>query len=78
MKPKVFNECNVVFARDQDQYFDLPAHVTPRGDVTICWQLSLRERVKLALTGLLFHKILTFKRPLQPIRLTVDKPFVCM
>ena len=80
MKPVDFAECNTVFAKDQPEYLQLPAHVDPHDKydpsrrATFCWQLSWRERVKLLITGKLWHQVLTFNSPLQPQKLMVDKP----
>lgn len=71
-----FPEQTVVIAKDQPEYMPLPAHVckTPEGRVTCCWKLSWRERLKLLWRGVLWHQVLTFRRPLQPQLLLVDKP----
>lgn len=76
MNPISFPESNVVYAEDQPQYTPLPAHIerTPEGLVTFCWKLSWGERLAVLFTGLLWQQVLTFKRPLQPQRLSVDKP----
>jgi hypothetical protein len=71
-----FPEQTTVFAKDQPEYLPLPAHVYPNdveGRITCCWSLSWRDRFRLMLTGLLWHQVLTFNRPLQPQFLTVDK-----
>ena len=63
-----------VYAKDQPQYFPLPARVDSEGTVVTCWQLTWRERMTLLLRGTLFLTLSTFNRPLQPIRCSVDKP----
>ncbi len=77
MIPADFPESNVVFAKDQKEYLPLPANVhpdNPQGETTFCWQLSWRERFLLLIRGKLWHTVLTFKNPLQPQLLSVDKP----
>lgn len=72
-----FPEHNVVFAENQPEYLPLPAykHNDQEGTIICCWQLTLKERLKLLFTGKLWHSVLTFNNPLQPQLLAVDKPF---
>jgi hypothetical protein len=80
MKAITFPEVNVVIAKDQPEYFPLPSHVgwldkdKSLHGVTFCWKLSFKERIKLLFTGCLWHQVMTFNRPLQPVLLIVDKP----
>ena len=74
MEPVKFPECNVTFAKDQDEYLDLPAFRSNEGEVVSCWTMGLRERLKVLFTGKVYLTLLTFNRKLQPQRLTVDKP----
>ena len=72
-----FPEQTVVIAKNQPEYLPLPAHRfanDPRGRITFCWRLTWRERLRVLWTGLLWHEVLTFDRPLQPQRLSTDKP----
>lgn len=75
MKPIAFEEANVIYAKDQEQYGDLPSFKYPdeTGTVVSCWKLSFWERVKLLFTGKLWLTLMTFHNPLQPIYMTVDK-----
>ena len=75
MTPVSFPEQTVVFAKDQPEYLPLPAHVDEHGCVTFCWQLSWRDRLRLLVTGKLWHQVLTFGRPLQPQKLSAECPF---
>ncbi len=68
-----FKECNITFAENQPEYLPLPAHKTVDGIVTSCWRLDLFERLKVALTGKIYLQMLTFNRPLQPSRMSVNK-----
>lgn len=72
-----FPEQTVIIAKDQPEYRPLPAHRRigdPEGRVTCCWRLNWKERLRLLLTGNLWHQILTFNHPLQPQLLSVEKP----
>lgn len=74
MKLIEFPEQTTIVAEDQPEYLPMPAHVASDGLLTCCWKLSLRERLKLLFTGLLWHQVMTFRKPLQPQRLDVEKP----
>lgn len=69
-----FKECNAVYAKDQPEYLQLPAHKTVGGIVTSCWKLSFRELIWILLTGKVYLKMMTFGRPLQPLKMSVKKP----
>jgi len=69
-----FEECNCVYAENQEEYLDLPSHKSRDGTVTSCWQLNLKERFTLLLSGKLFIQMMTFNKPLQPIRICLSKP----
>lgn len=72
-----FPEQAVVFAKDQPEYLPLPAYRfkdDPHGRIACCWRLSWRERFKILLSGVLWQQVLTFNQPLQPQKLTIDKP----
>lgn len=76
MTIETFKEHNVVYAKDQPEYLPLPCrkYSDPQGTLICCWRMSWRERLKILWTGLIWHEILTFNKPLQPQLLTVDKP----
>ncbi len=77
MKLIEFPEQTTVYAKDQPEYLPLPAHRfagDPQGRIACCWQLTWRERFTLLWRGVLWHQVLTFKQPLQPQLLTVEKP----
>lgn len=73
MKPIKFKESNATYAKDQDQYLDLPALKYDDGTVVSCWELSFKEALKLLFNRKLYVAVLTFNMPLQPMFLTVDK-----
>lgn len=72
-----FPEQTTVYAKDQPQYRALPAYRyrdDGEGRIVCCWSLSWRERLRVLLTGRVWHQILTFNQPLQPQLLGVEKP----
>lgn len=78
MKPVVpcFNLENVTFAADQPEYIPLPAVRLPDGMVVTRWKLSWKERFLVGLGGSLWLSVLTFNRPLQPIKLDAQCPIM--
>lgn len=76
MKPVDFEGSNCVFAENQEEYLSLPAykHGDECGTVTACWQLSIRERLKVLFTGKMYLSLLTFNKPLTPHLLDTDSP----
>lgn len=76
MQPINFKESNVTFAKDQKEYLPLPAYRSREGQVVSCWHLSFWERLRLVFTGRLWITMLTFNHPLQPLRPSVERPFV--
>ena len=73
MKPKKFQEANVVYGEGQPEYKPLPAHNTKEGQAIFCFELDEAERKKIAKTGELWVSLLTFNQPLQPIFITINK-----
>ena len=73
MKPIKFKECNATFAENQPEYLPLPVHKSAFGIVTSCWKLSLFERVKVLFLGKVYLSLMTFNKPLQPQKLSVQK-----
>jgi hypothetical protein len=67
---------NVVFAEDQPEYLPLPALRVgnAEGEIICCWVLTWRERLRLLLTGCIWHSVLTFNKALQPQLLAIEKP----
>lgn len=80
MKLIQFKGQTTVVAENQDEYLDMPArrYDDPQGHLVCCWQLSLKERLKLLFTGRLWHTILTFRQSVQPIALSTECPFKVM
>lgn len=75
MKPKQFKEVNIVFAKDQPEYQDLPAFLAngPEGNVIICQRLTFMERLRVLITGEIWLSLLTFNKPLTPSFMTTKK-----
>lgn len=76
MKLIEFPEQTTMIAKNQPQYRPLPAHRfgDTDGRIAFCWSMSWRERLRVLLTGRIWHQVLTFDHPLQPQLLTVEKP----
>ena len=83
MKPispvmKRFKHLEVVYAKDQPEYLPLPALPVNPGDETgtviTRWRLTWRERLRVLFGGDLYLWMLTFNKPLQPVRPTFDLP----
>lgn len=74
MKLIEFPEQTTVYAKDQPQYLPLPCYKRDDGVIYCCWQVSFLERIKILLTGKVWHSIMTFNKPLQPQLLMADKP----
>ena len=72
MEPINFLGANVIFAENQEEYKQLPAHKKEGGEVTHCWKLSEKELEVIKDTGKLYITQLTFNNPLQPIRAGVS------
>ena len=75
MKPVKFDQVNIVFAEDQEEYMPLPACRLKgaKCPVITAWKLTIWERIKLLFTGRLWLAMLTFNKPLQPVILTTKK-----
>lgn len=75
MKPIEFKHQNVIFAKDQPEYVPLPALKinSPTGEVISCWQLSIKERIKILFTGKLWLSLMSFNKPLTPSFLSVNR-----
>lgn len=77
MKIVSFPERTTVYAKNQPEYLQLPSHVfkdSAEGRIACCWRMTWRDRLKILFSGLVWHEILTFGNPLQPQKLSADKP----
>lgn len=75
MKPTKFKHSNVEFAKGQDEYQTLPALKidSPEGHVISCWKMSIKERLKILITGKMWMSLMSFNKPLTPSYLSVNR-----
>lgn len=75
MKPIKFKHSNVVFAKDQPEYQQLPALKldTPEGEVISCWKMSIKERIIILFTGKMWLSLMSFNKELTPSYLSVNR-----
>ena len=73
-------EYEVEYAKNQPEYITLPAYREKDGCVTTRWRLSWAERLRILWTGDIWHQVLTFNHPLQPVKLMsrcpISVPFI--
>ena len=74
MKAIGFTGCNATYAENQPEYLNLPVHKAEDGLITTCWELSFIDKVKVVLTDKIFLQVLTFNKPLQPLKMLGRKP----
>ena len=75
MKPVEFKHQNIVFAKDQPEYTPLPALKieSPKGEVISCWKMSMKERLKVIITGRVWLSLMSFNKPLTPSFISVNR-----
>lgn len=74
MRAIEFPEVNLRIAEKQEEYETLPAHHNEKEmSMTFCFELSEEEKKRVAETGVIFMKVLTFNQPLQPIAMSTLK-----
>lgn len=61
---------NVEFAKNQEEYQNLPAHKFDNGLVCCCLELDKDELEEIIKTGKVYISFLTFNQPLQPFFIT--------
>jgi hypothetical protein len=64
----------VVYAKDQPEYIPLPTRRSPDGEVVSCWKPNWRARLAILFGANFYLTMLTFNRPLTPIRVSIEKP----
>jgi hypothetical protein len=74
MKAIEFKEQNVIIAKDQKEYQPLPAYAQNNGMVTFCFELDEKELREIKDRNTITFSFLTFKRPMQPINVSLFKP----
>lgn len=64
----------VTYAKNQPPYLPLPMWKGPDGKRVSRWRLTLSERLQVLFGGSIWLTVLTFERPLQPVKLDVYCP----
>lgn len=72
--PEIESLKAVIYAKDDPTYLPLPASRTDDGEVVTCWKLSVWERLQALFCGRFYVTLLTYNRPLQPLRVGLSKP----
>ena len=62
----------VIYAKDQPEYIPLPALRVDKDCILTRWRLTWRERLRVLWTGDLYLYVLTFGKPLQPLKPSVS------
>ncbi len=74
MNAKEFKEMNVRVAENQPEYITLPAYFNPEnGSMTFCFDLSEDELNRIKATGEIWIQLLTFGKPMNPIKMSTNK-----
>lgn len=79
MKAIQFEEVTKTYAEEQPQYLPLPVYHYPddhMGTVVSCWEFTEDELAALMKSGCLWISQMRFQSDLQPIRPSVEKPFM--
>jgi hypothetical protein len=64
----------ITFAKDQPEYIPLPMWKGSNGERVSRWKLTWKERFTIFFGGSLWLSVLTYNRPLQPVKLDVVCP----
>ncbi len=75
MNPVEFDQVNVRYAENQDEYLTLPAYRDERESIS-CWKFTLKERFMILLFGRLWLRQCNFGEALQPQLPQIETPFV--
>ena len=71
MNPIKFKTSNACYAENQPEYIPLPCEKFESGLVLTLWKASLKERLWFLLKGKMWLKIMTFNKPLQPLKMSI-------
>ena len=66
----------IVYAKDQPPYIPLPMWKGPDGLRVSRWRLSWKERLQVFFGGSIWLSMLTFDKPLQPVKLETACPIM--
>jgi hypothetical protein len=72
-----FPEQTTEIAKNQPEYRVMSAYQfadDPHGRIVCCWELSLRDRLRVLFFGKIWQHILTFNNEVQPQLIMTDKP----
>lgn len=76
MKPIKFKEQNIIYTKPEsmtdEECGSLPTYQGD-GKIISCWKMSIKERIKVLFSGVIWFGVLTQRQP--PIWLDVDTPF---
>jgi hypothetical protein len=78
MKAKEFDQVNIRIGENQPDYITLPAHIVRDEEqaVITCFEFSDEEIEKIISDRCIWHHQITFKKAMQPIRISVYNPFL--
>jgi hypothetical protein len=62
----------LVYAKEQPPYRPLPSQKNDVGDCIFQWKMSWWERLRVLFCGKVYINVLTFNKPLQPQRVSVN------
>lgn len=74
MHPIKFPGSNMTWAKDQPPYIPLPTFgikESPSFPIISCWKMRWRDRLRVLFTGKIWVGLLTYHKPLTPIRVDV-------
>lgn len=74
IKPGPRPTAEVTYAKHQSEYILLPSWKGVDGTVVTRWALTWKERLQVLFTGNIWLTVLTFNRPLQPVKLEAECP----
>ena len=79
MRPTEFPEMNSVYGKGSKRFLPLPAHTTGAGHVITCWKPTIKDRIKILITGRIWCSQLTDKKGLHRLDIFTyegkDRPF---
>jgi hypothetical protein len=64
----------VVYAKNQPPYLPLPVRRTEDGEVVSRWKPNWKARIAILFGADFYLTMLTFNKPLMPVRVSVEKP----
>lgn len=71
-----FDIPTITYGANQKEYTPLPAWKGLDGHVVTRWQLTWKERFQVFFGGSLWLSMLTFNKPVQPVKITTECPIM--